>query len=98
MPSPRVRSPSGSCCKERTQKPRGRHRRYYLPLVPPSPELIGYPVRLSTERLHRGGKETRVPGAEPNTFCSFCFSTRFFLKPELGGERLKAGGKGDDRG
>ena len=83
------RAPSrrtASCCKERTRKPRGRHRRYYLPLVPPSPELTGYPVRLSTARLHRGGKETPAPGAEPNTLCSFCFSTRFFLKPELGGQ------------
>ena len=87
------RAPSrrtASCCKERTRKPRGRHRRYYFPLVPPSPELTGYPVRLSTARLHRGGKETPAPGADPNMLCFFCFSTRFFFfKPELGGHSGK---------
>ena len=86
------RAPSrrtASRCDERTQKPRGRHRRCYLPLVP-SPELTGYPVRLSTARLHRGGKETRrpAPGARRRAERALLFLLllhELLFNPELGG-------------
>lgn len=81
------RAPSrrtASRCQERTQKPLGRHRRYYFPLVA-SPELTGYPVRLHSAAAQW---RERNPGARRRAKRALLFLLllhELFFKPELGG-------------